>query len=864
MENSKKNNKNNNNKFIAVTGAKEHNLKNINVKIPKDSLTVITGPSGSGKSSLALDVLYTEGKRRYIESLSSYARQFLGLPKKPDVEKIEGLCPAIAIDQKTVGSNPRSTVGTITEIYDYLRVLFARLGTAYCPNCNIEISGYSVDEISETLANKFVGQSIFIAAPIAIYKKGEFQDTLINLFKAGHYRFIIDNTKYKFRSIEEIKALNLKKSQKHNIDLLLDFCEVSKEEISRLQDSVSKAFSISNGLVKIILGEKEFLYSKERICLKCSFSFDQIEPRLFSFNSPLGACSKCHGLGFLYESQDYDYYYNKNKVICSLCNGKRLNKAALAVKIENPGFAKATPGKSNIYDVCELSIKDCLSFFRNLNLDKEQMEIANRLIQEIVTRLEFLCDVGLNYLTLNRTARTLSGGEGQRIRLATQIGSALSGVLYILDEPSIGLHPRDNTKLIKTLHRLRDLGNTVVVVEHDPETMENADYIIDMGPESGQFGGQVVSAGTLNEIKKDKKSLTGRYLSKELEIKVPEKVRKPKSFIKLSGAKFNNLKDISVDFPLGIFCGISGVSGSGKSTLVMQELVPLVKKAIDKKSKIKDLAEDFEYNSRVLSNFSSIENLIVIDQSPIGRTPRSTPATYLGLFDVIRNLFTNLPESNIRGYKPGQFSFNVKEGSCADCHGDGQKTIAMHFLADVIITCNSCNGSRFNKQTLEIKYKDKNIADILNMSAKEALEFFEHHNNLKKKLKLLCDVGLDYISLGQASTTLSGGEAQRIKLTNELSKRGKDTLYILDEPTTGLHSSDIEKLLKVLNSLVDKGNTLLVIEHNLDVLKSVDYLIDLGPEGGSEGGTVIAQGKIKDIIKNKLSYTAKFIKEYLD
>lgn len=841
------------NKYITVTGAREHNLKNISVSIPKDSLTVITGPSGSGKSSLALDVLYTEGKRRYIESLSSYARQFLGLPKKPDVDKIEGLCPAIAIDQKTVGSNPRSTVGTITEIYDYLRVLFARVGVAYCPVCDVAISAHSSEDVVQVITQKFIDNSIFVSAPIAVHKKGEFKDLLIDLFKKGYYRFSIDSQNYKFKSISEIEALKLKKSERHNIDLLLDFCEVTNEDASRLQDSISKSFLLANGLCKIILGDKEFLYSQDRICINCSFSFPELEPRLFSFNSPLGACEDCHGLGTAYETDMWGE--NRAKSACSICEGKRLNRAALSVKID------AGNTSHNIFDISEMSITDSLKFFQTISLPPEKRDIVDRLIQEITSRLSFLLDVGLGYLTLNRSARTLSGGEGQRIRLATQIGSALSGVLYILDEPSIGLHPRDNTKLIETLHKLRDLGNTVIVVEHDLETMESSDYIVDMGPASGQYGGYVTAVGTLDDIKKNKNSLTGRYLSKEKEIKAPQRIRKPKGFMNLTGARANNLKDLTVKWPLGVLCGVSGVSGSGKSTLVMEELVPVVKKALEKKFKIKDLDDKFEFNGRTLDNYSSLDSLVVIDQSPIGRTSRSTPATYLGIFDKIRALFASLPESNIRGYKPGQFSFNVKEGRCAECNGDGQKTIAMHFLADVTVICNVCKGLRFNKQTLDIKYKDKSIADILNMSANEALAFFEHNSILKKKLKLMCEVGLDYISLGQSSTTLSGGEAQRIKLANELSKRGHNTLYILDEPTTGLHSSDIEKLLKVLNNLVNKGNTLIVIEHNLDMLKSVDYLIDLGPEGGNQGGQIVASGTVQDVI-NSDSYTGKYLKDY--
>lgn len=842
--------------WIKVIGAKEHNLKNINVQIPKESLTVITGPSGSGKSSLALDVLYTEGKRRYIESLSSYARQFLGLPRKPDVEAIEGLCPAIAIDQKTIGSNPRSTVGTITEIYDYLRVLFARVGKPYCPNCNLEIEAHSPDKVALAIANSYLGKTVSISAPIAIRKKGEFTNILERLFNQGYYKFLIDEQVYTIKNHNNILDLNLKKTLFHNIDVIIDSCTVSADDSSRLQEAIDKAFSVADGLCKISIDGQEKICSAKTTCISCGYYSPEVEPRLFSFNSPLGACHECNGLGNLGINAYYNYQNSINSLEefninleseymqCPSCHGKRLNNAALAVFIN----------KNNIYDLSILSIKKLILFFDNLKLSEVDTIISERLLQEIRLRLKFLLDVGLGYLSLNRSARTLSGGEGQRIRLATQIGSALSGVLYILDEPSIGLHQKDNDKLIQTLHNLKNLGNTVIVVEHDTDTMQNADYIIDMGPAAGAFGGQVIFAGTPQEILNDPHSLTGQYLSGKKMICVPHELRKPKGFITLFNARANNLKDLTVKFPLGVLCSISGVSGSGKSSLIMQELIPSMEKFL----KFPGLEND------KLENFESILNMVVIDQKPIGRTPRSTPATYLGIFDDIRAIFASLPESNIRGYTVGRFSFNLPQGRCSNCNGDGVITISMHFLADVTMVCNVCKGLRYNKQTREIKFKGHDIAQILDMSALQAKEFFAAHKNLHKKLELLCQVGLDYIKLGQPSTTLSGGEAQRVKLVAELAKRGSNTLYILDEPTTGLHPDDIAKLLKVLNSLVDKGNSLLVIEHNLDVLKVSDYIIDLGPDGGDEGGYIVAHGTPAQVCAVTNSYTGQYLKKVLD
>ncbi len=850
--------------WIKVYGAREHNLKNVDVAIPKEKLTIVTGPSGSGKSSLALDILFTEGKRRYMESLSSYARQFLGIVKKPEFDHIEGLCPAIAIEQKTVSSNPRSTVGTITEIYDYLRLLYARVGQVHCPDCGVLIRAESPENITSMLIETFTGKTITVAAPVAHQKKGEFVNELLDLFKAGHYRFIVDGQRYRFHSIDEIKQLNLQKTYKHTIDLLIDQLDADRDERSRLQEAVETAFKLAKGTCKVMVGKEEYLYASSRMCVQCAHSVPELEPRFFSFNSPIGACPECHGLGFFHEwpwqegdsehwkSKYPDFFADKYAEIktCRACMGKRLNRQALAV----------TVGGSNIFDLCELSIGKLLRFCNSLSLPDQEQEIASGLVREISARLKFLDNVGLAYLSLNRTARTLSGGEGQRIRLATQIGSALSGVLYILDEPSIGLHQRDNERLIKTLHHLRDQGNTVVVVEHDIDTMRHADYIIDMGPAAGVLGGNVVAYGTPDEIVRNKQSLTGSYLSGERAITRRHTLRSPTGFLTLEHATKNNLKDLTVKFPLGVLCGISGVSGSGKSTLIMQELVPAVTRAFTgAKSRREDPTEKDD-----LQGSQSLDSMVVIDQSPIGRTPRSNPATYLGIFDDIRRLFASLPESNARGYKVGRFSFNVKEGRCFECDGEGSINVSMQFLPDVSMVCRSCNGTRYNKETLQITYREKNIAQILDMTIYEALNFFGAHRQIQKRLQLMCDVGLDYIKLGQPSTTLSGGEAQRIKLVDELAKRGRDTLYILDEPTTGLHNCDIEKLLEVLNTLVDKGNSMIVIEHNIDLLATTDYLIDLGPEGGDAGGVIIAQGTPEQVAKTPESHTGAYLQLAFD
>lgn len=861
-------------RWITVVGAREHNLKDITVKIPKESLTVITGPSGSGKSSLALDILYAEGQRRYMESLSSYARQFLGMPKKPDFDRIEGLCPAIAIDQKTVGSNPRSTVGTITEIYDYLRVLYARIGITHCPDCKKTVEPCFPEQMVTLILEKYNRQTITVIAPWVRAKKGEFVNELIDLFNKGFRRFIIDEKTITFESIESIQKLKLGKTYKHTIDVIIDAITVDTEdndEKVRLQEAVDRACSLTGGLCKIISNSadgklNQQLYSTQRMCLDCGESFLDLEPRMFSFNSPLGACQQCQGIGYVpkyygwmtqhNETGGISYGFGSSKededeqeerdeyIVCTVCHGMRLNPQVLAV----------TVGEKNIAELCSLSIIKTLEFFKMLKLSEHDQIIATRLIEEISNRLQFLLNVGLGYLSLNRTAQTLSGGEGQRIRLARQLGSALSGVLYILDEPSIGLHQRDNDRLIATLKDLRDLGNTVVVVEHDHDTMEASDYLIDMGPAAGVNGGQVIAFGTPEDVKNNPKSLTGDYLAGRRSIERLGEMRVPKKFITLNNATMNNLKNVTVKFPLGVLCGISGVSGSGKSSLIMDELVPAIKNSLHRYG---------SFNVSKIEGIENIVNLVVIDQSPIGRTPRSNPATYLGIFNDVRALFAALPESKLRGYAVGRFSFNVAGGRCDSCFGDGVITVSMHFLPDVTTVCRECNGQRYSKQTLEITYKGKNIAQVLDMTAYEAVHHFAAHPGLKKRLQLLCDVGLDYIKLGQPSTTLSGGEAQRIKLVNELAKRGSDTLYILDEPTTGLHANDIDRLLHVFKKLIDKGNSLIVIEHNLDVLKTADYIIDLGPEGGEAGGMIVAHGTPEQVAACAQSQTGKYLKRVL-
>lgn len=847
--------------MIRVRGAREHNLKNVSVDIPKEKLVIITGPSGSGKSSLALDTLYAEGRRRYVESLSSYARQFLGVSRKPDVDTIEGLCPSIAIDQKTVGYNPRSTVGTITEIYDYLRVLFARIGLPHCPDCKIVVREESPQTVTRLVMSHYVGRDITWAAPLAIERKGEFTQQLLTLFEKGFHRYKIDGTVHRFESREDIESLRLTKTHRHSIDVILDRFTVVEDERVRAQEAIEKAFALTQGFCKISYLDSEGveqveLYAANRICIGCGRSFPELEPRLFSFNSPLGACSACHGLGFVqgwaadsYASTEEDDEGTSrwgSQKECTACHGKRLSPEACAVTVNGV----------DIVTLSRYSITQLKAFLEGVSLPDDLGLIAAPLLKEICNRVRFLHDVGLSYLTLARTARSLSGGEGQRIRLATQIGSALSGVLYVLDEPSIGLHQRDNERLIATLKTLRDQGNTVLVVEHDMDTIAASDYVIDIGPGAGELGGQVMAAGTPTQIRQNPDSLTGAYLEGRLSIKMPAARRSSEQFIELTGVHTNNLKMVSLRVPLGVLTGVSGVSGSGKSSLIMQTLAPAL---------ITYFTRGYYGGGAYdeLRGVESLENCVLVSQTPIGRTPRSNPATYLGFFDEIRALFAAVPESRARGYDVGRFSFNVPQGRCSNCKGDGKITIEMHFLENVEIECKICRGKRYSAQTLEILFNGKNIAEVLAMSVREAVSFFAPFHRIAKRLQFLMDVGLDYIRLGQPSTTLSGGEAQRIKLVNELAKRGNKTLYILDEPTTGLHSHDVAKLVVVLQRLVDQGNTVVVIEHNLDVLKCVDYLVDVGPEGGDLGGTIVATGTPEQVANNPTSITGRYLKSQL-
>ena len=917
---------------IVIKGARQHNLKNIDLEIPKNKLVVITGPSGSGKSSLAFDTIYAEGQRRYVESLSSYARQFLGVMEKPDVDVIEGLSPAIAIDQKTTSKNPRSTVGTVTEIYDYMRVLWANIGKPHCPYCGRVLEGLSAHEILEKVYEKYEGKRIMVLAPVVRGRKGEFRDLLRDIDRMGFTRIKVDG---QLRRVIEVPPLE--KNKKHSIDIVVDRLRLTQEERARFLTALEKALELAKGLVKIEDAETgiEELMSEKLVCPDHGFSIPELSPRLFSFNSPYGACPTCKGLGVKWEidtgllideeepavdairiadSALFSYLrfpvinllrkfginprtrfkdlpqrvkrvllYGSSEGIefegivkhlerrfleeeservreeiedfivekpCPSCGGSRLRDEALAVLIE---------GK-NIWDIVKLPIRKEKEWIDSLlqKLEKRDLLIAERLIKEISQRLGFLVDVGLDYLSLSRSATTLSGGEMQRIRLATQVGSKLTGVLYVLDEPSIGLHPRDTARLINTLKELRDLGNTVIVVEHDPETIESADHIIELGPGAGKKGGELVAQGTLEEIKENPRSLTGAYLSGRLKIEVPQKRRKPKGkFIRIVGAREHNLKNITVEIPIGLFVCITGVSGSGKSTLIYDVLYRYAK-AYFYHSKEQpgevDRIEGLEHFDRVIN----------VDQSPIGRTPRSNPATYTKVFDQIRQLFASTPEARARGYKPGRFSFNVKGGRCEACQGEGVIKVEMHFLPPVYVTCDVCKGKRYNRETLDILYKGKSIADVLDMTVDEAYEFFGNLTSIKRKLQLLKDVGLGYIKLGQPAPTLSGGEAQRIKLARELSKRETGrTLYLLDEPTTGLHMDDIKKLIDVLQRLTDRGNTVVVIEHNLDVIKCADWIIDLGPEGGDEGGRIVAQGPPEEIAKCEESYTGRFLKKYL-
>jgi excinuclease ABC subunit A len=827
---------------IVIKGARQHNLKNLDLEIPRDQLVVITGLSGSGKSSLAFDTIYAEGQRRYVESLSAYARQFLEQMTKPDVDSIDGLSPAISIEQKTTSHNPRSTVGTVTEIYDYFRLLFARIGRPFCYQCGNSIAAQTVQQMVDSILGLPVSSKVQVLAPIVRGRKGEYRKELLAARKAGFVRVRIDGV------IHDLgESINLHKQRKHTIEIVVDRVVVKAETnvARRLADSVETALKMTQGLVAVLTEDEQVrIFSEQLACIQCGVSYSEITPRVFSFNSPHGACPECDGIGF--ETSGYSEHEEWTfDTPCEVCGGGRLKQESLAIKI----------GGQSIAEVTHLSVRQIIEFLDALKLTDRERLIGQRVIKEIRERLEFLLNVGLAYLTLDRPSATLSGGEGQRIRLATQIGSGLVGVLYILDEPSIGLHQRDHRRLLQTLLRLRDMGNTVVVVEHDAETMRAADYVVDLGPGAGVEGGKLVAHGPPSVVMADATSLTGQYLNGSRRVALPLRRRKPKGFLSVVGAEKHNLQNVSVKVPLGLFTCVTGVSGSGKSTLVIDVLFRSLGKGFAQKKPV------FE-GCRTIKGLEHLDKLIDIDQSPIGRTPRSNPATYTGLFSFIRDVFAQLPESRVRGYKPGRYSFNVKGGRCEACQGDGLLKIEMHFLPDIYVTCEVCSGQRYNRETLDVMYRGRTIADVLNMTVAEALAFFVNIPPIRARLQTLSDVGLHYIKLGQSATTLSGGEAQRVKLSKELSKRPTGrTLYILDEPTTGLHFVDIQRLLDVLDRLVETGNTVLVIEHNLDVIRNADWIIDLGPEGGDQGGYMVAEGTPESVMQVPASRTGQALLE---
>jgi excinuclease ABC subunit A len=830
-------------KHIIIKGAREHNLKNLDLEIPRDQFVVITGLSGSGKSSLAFDTMYAEGQRRYVESLSAYARQFLEQMGKPDVDSIEGLSPAISIEQKNTSRNPRSTVGTVTEIYDYFRLLFARIGHPFCHNCGDPITAQTVQQMVDTIRDLPSGTKFQVLAPIVRGRKGEYKKELLDARRAGYVRVRIDGEVF-----DLAETIRLNKQQKHTIEIVIDRLIMKTDEAfsRRLADSIEMALKLANGLVGILTEDDQVsLYSEHLACIRCGVSYPEVTPRIFSFNSPHGACPACDGIGFSVSAACPEFEDLTVADLCSICLGARLRPESLAIKIAHHSIA----------DVTRYSIQGACEFVSALDLNDRERFIGQRILKEIGERLRFLINVGLDYLTLDRPSGTLSGGEGQRIRLATQIGSGLVGVLYILDEPSIGLHHRDNRRLLQTLLRLRDMGNSVIVVEHDAETMLAADHILDLGPGAGVGGGHLVAQGTPKAIMNNPKSLTGQYLCGIRQVILPARNRRAKSHLTIVGARKHNLNGITVKIPLGLLTCITGVSGSGKSTLVVEVLFHSLSQLLyHKKPKLEGCDG--------LKGVEGLDKVIDIDQSPIGRTPRSNPATYTGLFSFIRDLYANLPESRVRGYKPGRYSFNVKGGRCESCQGDGLIKIEMHFLPDIYVTCEACKGKRYNRETLDVHHKGKTIADVLDMTVAEALEFFNHIPPIKAKLQTLADVGLQYIKLGQSATTLSGGEAQRVKLSKELSKRATGrTMYILDEPTTGLHFADIQRLLDVLNRLAEAGNTVLVIEHQLDVIRNADWILDLGPEGGNKGGQIVAEGTPEHIMNASESWTGQVLRE---